>query len=212
MHKIFGSAVFLTYIMGFLYTISTAYFNAFFLKLGAEPELVTRSFDSILYYSIFVLVDDIFIVSFFTFIIMFMLIIIRSVLIKNSNIKSKCNYIYFKVKKIVKISSNHNFLKLIIIPLLISIVVLSYLLMMVYFEKEGQKEAEKLLDDNFLNQKLALKINNKSIHVLTCDINNCVGIDIKTKEIIYFKKADIFSLFNKVDKAIDSTKEESEKL
>uniref|UniRef100_UPI003A8D95A5 hypothetical protein n=1 Tax=Halarcobacter sp. TaxID=2321133 RepID=UPI003A8D95A5 len=73
MHKIFGSAVFLTYIMGFLYTISTAYFNAFLLKLGAEPELVTRSFDSILYYSIFVLVDDIFIVSFFTFIIMFII-------------------------------------------------------------------------------------------------------------------------------------------
>lgn len=48
------SAVILTYITAFLYTASLAHFNGYLIKLGIEPEFISRTTESILYYSIFV--------------------------------------------------------------------------------------------------------------------------------------------------------------
>ena len=201
MNKTIDNALILTMFTAFLYTASVAHFNAYLSTLGIESDFITRTTEQILYYSIFVVgaatiilgmillivasVSSILLMSFLRYLIKDyrfkrFLVKLRNQPEKKGNLNS-----FVKLEEILG--------KIIKVLVIIFIVPLIFIGIMAYFEMEGKKKANELLNeiskDEISESQLIERNNLSNLFLVTCGVNNCAAIDVKEKTIIYFESS-----------------------
>lgn len=189
------NGVIVTLITAFLFIISTTYNNSYLSEFGINPELITYSLDRILYRSLIILFLPSLKILLIIFILILIIIVTREIL-RILNKKTHMNQIIQSDNNIENKENNdiEKFLfksGSIIVFLLVVIFFLLYGLS--HFEtiaKDKSKELKKEIKSNLPKNKNLIHFTDTSqiIYLVTCGIENCAGIDIKSGEVIYFKK------------------------
>ena len=195
--KFLDGAIILAFITAFLFCASTAFTHGFLDTFHLDADVLDRDFHIILY--------DGFLKCIFPIVVGPFLLLVASVarsalilelsgLIKKSKFKFKRRvyktliFLNIRRKKINEKLVEHHY-RLNIRLGTIALFAIVFLCMMWRLENKGTKAAELIIEsikNNTYVEVDSLAINRQGLAFLYCASRNCAGVDVKTKEIVYF--------------------------
>ncbi len=197
-NKLTESALGIALLTGLIYALSIANHNGYLSVIGVEEGFINRSSYQILYNALFVILVPSIEAAFWLFLILAGITVVISFFetFLLSSFASKRRLVRFKdkIKKKFKLSTLERILLRIYKHYFYAFVALAIVLIsLVYAENQGKEKGLQLVSD--VNEGKTDSYSTVNIQgymeplvIISCGVNNCAGLDLKTKTIHYFEK------------------------